>query len=590
MIGRTIGKYRIVGQLGRGGAGIVYCAVDETLHRDVAIKVLDPALANSEAMKRFRAEATILARLNHPQIATIYELFQSDTDLLMVMELVRGETLDGVAGRGGPMEPDAAAFVADQILAALEHAHRAGIVHRDMKPANVMVTDSGAIKIMDFGIARVRDAEQKTIDGRLMGTPGYMPPEQLLGQEVDARADLYSVGVLFYRLLSGAMPFAADTAVEMLQRQIRDVPTELRFHDANLPSWCEAIVQRALARSPADRFQSAAEFRGALERGIGHATTTDLVRALVASTRAGARPAGAPTVVQTNPLGSLNSPDEPAATPEPAAAPHVTRARFPWRHALAAAAAAVAIATAAYVALRPDAAAAGVETTTSGAAAPAVLAAPPVEAAVSAPTDSPAPAAAPPEAVRAAPRTARATPAATEPSTPQPESSARIPEPRVSSRKATSPPRGRERALTSLMVEAPLVFDTRTLVGTKKAKEHEGQLILAEGRITVTTIDPEVQSPLYTIPYSSVLSIAHSHGRDPLWNGPRGPTAVARGGGTLGRLGIIVERDWISIRTNTKDQFVAMRFEELLVSRVLLALEERTGRTPELIRKTGDNP
>jgi serine/threonine protein kinase len=225
MIGRTIGKYRIVGQLGRGGAGIVYKAVDETLGRDVAVKTLNPDLGNTEVMNRFRAEATILAKLNHPQIATIFELFREDNDLLMVMEFVRGETLDKMAERLGPIAPDRAAYLIDLILSALEHAHRAGVVHRDVKPANVMVTDEGGIKIMDFGIARVLGAEQKTVDFRLMGTPAYMSPEQVMGEEVDGRSDLYSVGVLFYRLISGALPFTADTALGMLQRQIRDTPT-----------------------------------------------------------------------------------------------------------------------------------------------------------------------------------------------------------------------------------------------------------------------------------------------------------------------------------------------------------------------------
>src|SRR6187399_2840506 len=140
MIGRTIGKYRIVGQLGRGGAGIVYKAVDETLGRDVAVKTLNPDLANTEVMSRFRAEATILAKLNHPQIATIFELFRAEGDLLMVMEFVRGESLDKLSERFGAISPERAAYVIDQILSALEHAHRGGVVHRDVKPANVMVT------------------------------------------------------------------------------------------------------------------------------------------------------------------------------------------------------------------------------------------------------------------------------------------------------------------------------------------------------------------------------------------------------------------------------------------------------------------
>src|SRR5262245_2326749 len=135
MIGRTVGKYRIVGQLGRGGMGTVFKAVDETLDREVALKVLNPELADSDIIKRFRAEATTLAKLNHPEIATIYELFRSETDLLMVMEFVRGETLDKVSDRLGPFPADRAAFVIDKVLAALEHAHRSGIMPRDMKPA-----------------------------------------------------------------------------------------------------------------------------------------------------------------------------------------------------------------------------------------------------------------------------------------------------------------------------------------------------------------------------------------------------------------------------------------------------------------------
>ncbi|HET9359412.1 MAG TPA: serine/threonine-protein kinase, partial [Vicinamibacterales bacterium] len=259
MIGRTLGKYRIVGQLGRGGAGVVYKAVDETLNRDVAIKTLSPDLANTEVMTRFRAEATILARLNHPQIATIYELFKSEGELLMVMEFVRGESLDKLTERLGPVAPDRAAYLIDLILQALEHAHGAGIVHRDIKPANVMVTDEGGVKIMDFGIARVLGAEQKTVDFRLMGTPAYMSPEQVMGEVVDGRSDLYSVGVLFYRLLSGALPFSADTALAMLQRQIRDTPIPLAAHAQGQPEWCDQIVQRALAKTPADRFQTAVE-------------------------------------------------------------------------------------------------------------------------------------------------------------------------------------------------------------------------------------------------------------------------------------------------------------------------------------------
>ncbi len=307
MIGQTIGKYRITGRLGRGATGIVYRAVDETLDREVAIKVLNPDLANPDIIKRFRVEATTLARLNHPEIATIYELLPSGTDLLMVMELVRGETLDELQGRVGPMSPGLAARIIDRILSALGHAHGAGIVHRDMKPANVMVTTAGGVKIMDFGIARVRGAEHMTIDGQLMGTPAYMAPEQGLGEEVDERTDLYAVGVMFYCLVTGALPFTADSPIAMLQRKVLDAPRALHQQREGLPDWCEAVVQRALARSPADRFQTAEEFRDALGRATGPDQAIDIAKALAiqergASTSSGADGASAPAVSRTETL------------------------------------------------------------------------------------------------------------------------------------------------------------------------------------------------------------------------------------------------------------------------------------------------
>jgi serine/threonine-protein kinase len=188
-------------------------------------------------------------------------LFRSENDLLMVMgSWWRCST--SCRALGGT--PDRAAYLIDLILSALEHAHREGVVHRDVKPAGDG-DHEGSIKIMDFGIARVLGAEQKTVDFRLMGTPAYMSPEQVMGEEVDGRSDLYSVGVLFYRLLTGALPFTADTALSMLQRQIRDTPTPVHVHRPSLPEWCDAIVQRALANARGS-FPSAEEFRHSAAR------------------------------------------------------------------------------------------------------------------------------------------------------------------------------------------------------------------------------------------------------------------------------------------------------------------------------------
>ena len=264
MLGRTIGKYRVVEKIGRGGMGTVYKAIDETLDREVAIKALNRDLGENEVVRRFRAEAMTLARLNHPGIATIYELLRAEDELLMVMEFVRGETFDRIVERVGPLAPARAASLVAQVLDALGHAHRVGIVHRDLKPANLMLTQYGAIKIMDFGIARVIGSEHLTSDGLMMGTPAYMAPEQVLATDIDARADLYSIGVVLYRLLSGSLPFQADTAIAMAHKQVKDPPTPLRQHRAELPDWCETVLGRALAKSPADRYQTAEDFRDSL--------------------------------------------------------------------------------------------------------------------------------------------------------------------------------------------------------------------------------------------------------------------------------------------------------------------------------------
>jgi hypothetical protein len=582
MIGRTIGKYRIVGQLGRGGAGVVYRAVDETLGRDVAVKTLNPDLADTEVMARFRAEATILARLNHPQIATIYELFRADSELLMVMELVRGETLDKLSERLGPIEPLRAAYVIDHVLSALEHAHRAGVVHRDVKPANVMVTDEGAIKIMDFGIARVLGAEQKTVDGRLMGTPAYMSPEQVLGEEVDGRADLYSVGVMLYRLLAGVLPFKADSALAMLQRQIRDQPISLHLQRPELPDWCEQIVQRALTKSPDDRFQSAEEFRDELARATG-----PLAMAELAKTFAVAMPS-APGPTDTIDLSredafAVTTPTRGAAAP---ASRVKARGHLTWAYTIAAAFV-VGAAAAGYVVLLQGATSdAAVEMPQAPAApprvaaetlAPATLPDLPPTARDDADVPPAVPQATTPSAVRIEKTPARA--GSRPDSVVAPAATVATRTETIAEANVVPPP--------AAIVEPALSFETRVLVGTRKPKEHSARLVLADGKITVRPTD-DPASMLYEIPYARVVSIDYSRGRDPLWSSPEGPTPVARAGGTLSRFGIIIERNWIALRTNTEEQFVALRVEKVLEQRVLLALEERTGRKPRLVEERRD--
>lgn len=317
MIGQTVGKYRIVSRLGRGGMGTVYKAVDETLEREVAIKVLNPDLADSDLLKRFRAEAVTLAKLNHPNIATLFELGRQGDELLMVMEFVRGETFDKLSDRVGPMPFERAAYLCTQVLDALSHAHRAGIVHRDLKPSNLMLAESGVVKVMDFGIARMVGTEHLTTDGYMMGTPAYMAPEQVMGSEVDGRADLYSIGVVLFRLLTGSLPFKADTAVAMIQKQIKDAPTPLRQFRAELPVWCEQILDRALAKPPANRYQTAAEFRGALAVSVAVAPVSEVADVLpAAASAAGSRTEVSDDLEMTVPPDSMLTPLARGSVPE----------------------------------------------------------------------------------------------------------------------------------------------------------------------------------------------------------------------------------------------------------------------------------
>ena len=179
----------------------------------------------------------------------------------MAMELVRGQTLRQIVEQAGVLSPERAAEICVQVLGALAHAHSAGIVHRDLKPANLMITDTGTFKIMDFGVARLDGAAHLTQAGFTMGTPAYMAPEQLQGGTIDGRTDLYALGVVFYRLITGALPFGGDTPYEMAQSQLKDPPAPVARFRPDAPAWVHEVIARALAKNPAERFQSAHEFQ-----------------------------------------------------------------------------------------------------------------------------------------------------------------------------------------------------------------------------------------------------------------------------------------------------------------------------------------
>ena len=266
MIGTQLGNYRVIARLGEGGMGTVYRATDTMLDRDVALKVLRPELARQAALvERFRAEAVALARLRHEHIAALYGLDRQGDDLVMVMEYVSGETLEALLAREGKMSWQQAVPVLRGVLAALGHAHVRGVVHRDIKPANVMVDGDGTVKVMDFGIARLMGENRQTRAGVAIGTPSYMAPEQLRGEDVDGRTDLYAAGALLYELLTGRVAFQADSDYSLMMQQLHEAPAAPSTITGGVPRALDAAVARAMAKKPAQRYPSATDFSRALD-------------------------------------------------------------------------------------------------------------------------------------------------------------------------------------------------------------------------------------------------------------------------------------------------------------------------------------
>jgi serine/threonine protein kinase len=265
MIGNVVGNYKIIDKIGEGGMGAVFKGVDLMLEREVAIKMLRPELAQQpNVVERFRTEAVTLAKLNHPNVATLHSFFRQGDDFFMVMEFVRGETLDSLIRQRGALPCDRAVELFSMALEGIDHAHKMGIVHRDIKPANMMLTDTGSIKVMDFGIARVLGTDRLTRAGHLIGTAEYMSPEQVRGEETDARSDIYSLGILLYEMLTGRVPFNNTSEYELMRSQIEDAPTPPRTFAPQIPLGIEQAIMRSLAKKREARFQSASEFRASL--------------------------------------------------------------------------------------------------------------------------------------------------------------------------------------------------------------------------------------------------------------------------------------------------------------------------------------
>jgi eukaryotic-like serine/threonine-protein kinase len=263
------GRYELGETIGRGGMAEVHRGTDVRLGRDVAVKVLRADLARDASFQaRFRREAQAAASLNAPSIVAVYDTGEDDGVPYIVMERVEGRTLREVLEQEGRLLPQRALEVTADVCAALDVAHRAGIVHRDIKPANVMLTPSGQVKVMDFGIARAAADTSVTMTqtAAVLGTAAYLSPEQARGEHVDARSDLYSTGCLLYELVTGAPPFTGDSAVAVAYQHVREDPEPPSAYDPSLPPEVDAVVLTAMAKSPANRYQSAGEMREDLLR------------------------------------------------------------------------------------------------------------------------------------------------------------------------------------------------------------------------------------------------------------------------------------------------------------------------------------
>lgn len=261
-----IGRFQVEALLGRGGMGEVYKAFDPTLQRTVAVKTVRPDIDRPEYLDRLMREAQACARLSHPNIVTVYEAGQIDGSVYIAMEYLQGENLAQVLERKG-LSFEGKIQILSQVLDALHHAHLLDVVHRDIKPSNIHVQPDGSVKLVDFGLARMLTADTLTASGNVLGTPHYASPEQLKGDEIDRRTDIYSTGVMAYEMLSGRRPFEPDNSSisSVIIKVIQEAPKPMDTDMSRMLPEIEGIVSRAMAKAPSDRFQSAADMRQALD-------------------------------------------------------------------------------------------------------------------------------------------------------------------------------------------------------------------------------------------------------------------------------------------------------------------------------------
>lgn len=320
MNGQTIGPYELEHLLGEGGIGQVYAAQDRVLGREVAIKMLRPELSRDRNfVERFYVEAKSLANLNHTNITTLYQLHAEATDAYMVMELVRGVTLDALLKKAQRLCLRDALAVLAQAVPGLRYAHRRGIIHRDIKLTNLMITEDGVLKIMDFGIARVRGSQHLTQVGEFCGTYLYASPEQIKGEEVDERSDLYSLAIVFYRMLAGAAPFTAENEYALMTAQLQQAPAPLLGRVPEVDPVIDAALLRALAKRPEDRFASVEEFGRAVGALALRGESSEILQQLYERMAGGDNPEKTRVAAMRYPTGHSEAPPMPEEWRSPAA-------------------------------------------------------------------------------------------------------------------------------------------------------------------------------------------------------------------------------------------------------------------------------
>ncbi|HEX8939600.1 MAG TPA: protein kinase, partial [Candidatus Limnocylindrales bacterium] len=305
-IGRVIGgRYRLVELLGEGGMATIYRAHDAQLERDVAVKLLRPEYGRDpDFVARFRAEAQNAASLSHPGIVSVFDFGTDPAGPFIVMEYVEGEDLATLLRRNGPLPPRRAARLTAEVARALEAAHERGIVHRDVKPSNVLLASDGRVKVVDFGIARALSEAQLTLPGTTLGSVHYFSPEQARGEQATPASDVYALGILLFELLAGRRPWEGDSAASIALARLQGPAPMVSEARAGIPPVLEAIDRKALALEPAARFASAAAMADALDAFLADRGTVPGIAPEVGAAAAAAAGAGAALASEARPRGA----------------------------------------------------------------------------------------------------------------------------------------------------------------------------------------------------------------------------------------------------------------------------------------------